>query len=73
MDNKSETKKIEFSLPKILKEKGVTARMLFYDLKISPDTAYKLIAGNQQSISFSLLEKLCNYLEVTPGDIIKIV
>lgn len=53
----------------ILSERKLTAAKVSYDTGISRPTLTALTAGNGTGVQFSTINRLCNYLRVTPNDL----
>ena len=64
---------IRFKLPKLLRERGLTASDLMYGARLAPGTAYRLAKGNAEAISFDVLVALCNFLSVGVDDLLEYV
>ncbi len=56
---------------KILIDEGMTKEQLRVALKLSPSTIAKM--GKGENISMEVLEKICRYLNVQPGDLLEYV
>ncbi|VEU80554.1 helix-turn-helix domain-containing protein [Haploplasma axanthum] len=62
---------IKIDLDKILKEKNMTSKDLAEIIDITEANLSILRSGKAKAIRFQTLEKICEVLNVTPGDIIK--
>lgn len=56
------------NLAKLMIDRGVTATQLFNDTGIARSTISKISNNNTDKISMSTIDKICNYLHVTPAD-----
>jgi len=63
--------KIIINLADILRDKGVTSKELCEHVGITEANMSILRSGKAKGIRFDTLEKICEYLECEPGDIIK--
>ena len=67
---------IEIKIPRLLKERKLTATDLMYGARVAPGTAYKLASEEECSkmtgISFDVLFRVCKYLEVDIGEVLVI-
>ena len=61
--------KIKLRIPDLLAEKGWTAYRLAKAAQLPFGTAYKLAEGSGDSISLSVMEKVCAALKCGPGDL----
>ena len=64
---------VKIMLYEILREKGMTQKDLAIKSGLNEVYLSHLINQKNQSIEYEKLEKLCDTLNVTPNDIIKIV
>lgn len=62
---------IEINLKEVLKEKGITSKELASIIDITEANLSVLCSGKAKAIRFSTLDKICETLDVSPGDIIK--
>lgn len=62
---------INVSLKNIIKEKGYTIAKLASEINITPANLSKLINNRVSEIKLETLNKLCEKLECTPGEILK--
>jgi DNA-binding Xre family transcriptional regulator len=69
--------KIRIMVPDLLKERNLTPGDLMYGTRLAPGTAYTLADAEKTkkmtAISFDVLQKLCKFFDVGPGDILKLV
>ena len=56
------------NLAKLMIDRGITATQLFNDTGIARSTISKISNNNTDKISLSTIDKICNYLEVSPSD-----
>lgn len=56
------------NLAKLMIDRGITATQLFNDTGIARSTISKISNNNTDKISMSTIDKICNYLRVTPAD-----
>ena len=56
------------NLAKLMIDRGVTATQLFNDTGIARSTISKISNNNTDKISMSTIDKICNYLRITPAD-----
>jgi putative transcriptional regulator len=63
--------KIIVSLKEILKEKNITSKELCEYVGITEANMSILRSGKAKGIRFETLEKICDYLNCQPGDILK--
>ena len=56
------------NLAKLMIDRGITATQLFNDTGIARSTISKISNNNTDKISLSTIDKICNYLHVTPAD-----
>ena len=63
---------IEVRIDELLNEKGRTFYWLSKQTQISHTTLWRLKKGKALGINFATLEKICQTLECTPGDVLKI-
>lgn len=67
--------KIEIKIPQIINERNLTPFDLVRNAGIAPGTAYKLSDERRvalmEGITFDVLVKLCEYLEVEVGDLLE--
>lgn len=70
-------KKIKIMVPELLRARGMGPTELLYGAKLAPGTAYSLAdpakCAKSTAISFDVLVKLCVFLGVNPGEILKLV
>ncbi|WP_029040663.1 helix-turn-helix domain-containing protein [Cucumibacter marinus] len=62
---------IEVKLAVILAERGVTSRDLAEHVGITEANMSLLRQGKVKGVRFETLEKICEYLECQPGDILR--
>ncbi len=60
-------------LKKIMDERGVRIVDLHRELGISRPTITSMIKNEPTSISLDILDKLCNYFEITPNDFFEVL
>jgi len=58
-----------YKLLTLLNKRGISKSKLKDDLNLGSNTIAKF--ANHESISFEVLDKLCEYLNVQPGEIIE--
>ena len=58
-----------YKLFDVLNRKEITRTQMRIDLGISTRTLAKI--SNHEYISMEILDKICNYLEIQPGDVIE--
>ena len=63
---------IEVRIDELLNEKGRTFYWLSKQTQISHTTLWRLKKGKALGINFATLEKICQALECTPGDVLKL-
>lgn len=63
---------IKINLSTILKEKNITSKELCEYVGITEANMSILRSGKAKGIRFDTLEKICQYLQCKPGDIIDI-
>lgn len=63
---------IKVKLVDVAKEKGKTIFAISRETGISYNTLFNIKKGQVRSISFDVLEKLCDCLECTPNDLLAI-
>ena len=63
---------IEVRLDALLEERGRSFYWLSKQTGVSHTTLWRLKKGKALGINFATLEKLCEVLECTPGDVLKI-
>ncbi len=56
------------NLAKLMIDRGISATQLFNDTGIARSTISKISNNNTDKISLQTIDKICNYLEVTPED-----
>lgn len=56
------------NLAKLMIDRGITATQLFNDTGIARSTISKISNNNTDKISLYTIDKICNYLEVSPSD-----
>ncbi|MGC4375208.1 helix-turn-helix domain-containing protein, partial [Streptococcus suis] len=56
------------NLAKLMIDRGVTATQLFNDTGIARSTISKISNNNTDKISLQTIDKICNYLEVSPSE-----
>lgn len=64
--------KIKIKLKEVLKEKNVTSKELCEYVGITEANMSILRSGKAKGIRFDTLEKICEYLNCKPGDLIDI-
>ena len=60
-----------YKLLTLLNKRGIAKTQLREDLGLGSNTIAKF--SNHEPVSFEVLDKLCEYLDVQPGDIIEYV
>jgi putative transcriptional regulator len=63
---------IEIPLDRILDERGRSFYWLAKETGMSYTTLWRLKSGKALGINFATLEKICEALDCTPGDVLKI-
>lgn len=63
---------IKINLSTVLKEKNITSKELCEYVGITEANMSILRSGKAKGIRFDTLEKICQYLQCKPGDIIDI-
>jgi putative transcriptional regulator len=63
---------IEVRLDALLEERGRSFYWLSKQTGVSHTTLWRLKKGKALGINFATLEKICEVLECTPGDVLKI-
>lgn len=58
-----------FKLFDILNRRGITKSQMRIDLGLSTKTLAKI--SNHENINIETIDKICNYLDVQPGDIME--
>lgn len=61
---------IKIKLKQVLKDKNVTSKQLCEYVGITEANMSILRSGKAKGIRFDTLEKICDYLDCKPGDII---
>lgn len=61
---------VKVNLERILKERNITLTELSSAIDISIVNLSRLKTGNIKAIRFSTLEKICNFLDCKPGEIL---
>lgn len=56
------------NLAKLMIDRGISATQLFNDTGIARSTISKISNNNTDKISLQTIDKICNYLEVTPSE-----
>jgi len=64
---------IRVNLDKLVKARDITMYRLAKDTGVTYPTLWKLQTGRAQRIGFDVIEKLCVYLECSPGDLLTII
>lgn len=59
---------IRNNLAKLMIDRGISATQLFTDTGIARSTISKISNNNTDKISLQTIDKLCNYLEISPMD-----
>ena len=67
---KRERMSIKINLDSVLASRNVTIRELSEAIDITPANISILKNNRARAIRFMTLDKMCNYLECSPGDII---
>ena len=62
---------IDVCLPVLLAERGVTGRDLAAHVGITEANLSLLRQGKVKGIRFETLEKICDYLDCQPGDLLR--
>ncbi len=65
--------KIHVNLSKVLKEKNITSKELCEYVGITEANMSILRSGKAKGIRFETLEKICEYLECEPGEILTFI
>lgn len=63
---------VEIKVKELLKERGKTKYWLVKNMESDYQTIGALMDNKTTGIKFESLEKICNLLECTPNDVIKI-
>ena len=63
---------MKIKLKKILNDRKISPYRIGTDINVAPNNIAKIIRGETTSISFDILEKICQYLNITPNDIFEI-
>jgi len=66
---KKNTTQYNFRVGEILKEKGWTIRKLSVEAGISYRAAHAIVHNNTKGMRLAVISKLCNALDVSPGDL----
>lgn len=61
---------IKINLPVLLAQRGLKVADIDRDLDISRSTLYRLYNNDVIKIDIDAIDKLCEYLDCAPGDII---
>ena len=64
---------IRVNLDLLVKARDITMYRLAKDTGVTYPTLWKLQTGRAQRIGFDVIEKLCVYLECSPGDLLTII
>lgn len=56
------------NLAKLMIDRGISATQLFNDTGIARSTVSKISNNNTDKISLQTIDKICNYLEVSPSE-----
>jgi len=63
---------IKVNLSELLEARGVSMYKLAQDTQLAYTTLWKLQTKRTQGISFDVLEKVCAFLECTPGELLSV-
>ena len=63
---------IRVHIKDVLREQGISMYRLAKDTGLAYTTLWKLQNGDSQGVSFDVLEKICNRLHCTPGDLFSV-
>lgn len=66
--SKEEIIMLRNNLAKLMIDRGISATQLFNDTGIARSTISKISNNNTDKISLQTIDKICNYLEVSPND-----
>ena len=64
---------MQFRLKELMKEKGVTYRQLSVDANVSTSTLNKMIQDDPKPVQSDVIERLLEYFNCEPNDLIMIV
>jgi putative transcriptional regulator len=64
---------IRVNLDELVKARDITMYRLAKDTGVTYPTLWKLQTGRAQRIGFDVIEKLCLYLECSPGDLLSVI
>ena len=64
---------IKINIEELLKKNNKSKYWLRQEMNLTPRNLNRLIRGETTAISFKYIEKFCNLLNCTPGDLISIV
>jgi putative transcriptional regulator len=64
---------IRVNLDELVKAREITMYRLAKDTGVTYPTLWKLQTGRAQRIGFDVIEKLCVYLECSPGDLLSVI
>lgn len=67
------TRMIRVNLDELVKARDITMYRLAKDTGVTYPTLWKLQTGRAQRIGFDVIEKLCLYLECSPGDLLSVI
>ena len=75
LDIKLTSGKVINMIPQLLKDRGLDAADLLYGARLAPGTAYALVDPDKppKSIYFAVMARVCEFLDVGPGDILKYI
>lgn len=60
----------EFRLKDIMDEKGLTYRKVSTEADVSTNTLYKMAKNKLKMVGVDVIDRLCDYLDCEPGDLI---
>lgn len=61
---------VKLKLKELLEKKGKSIYQLQQETGVSYPTLHKIANGKPESISFKVLEKICDNLQCTPNDLL---
>jgi len=64
---------IRFRLDEVLRSRGITAYRLAKDTGMALSTVYRMTSGRRRpgAVDWSTLERICEYLDVEPGELLE--
>lgn len=61
---------VKLRLNDILSERGISQRKLALDIEVRPATINHLCKGDVTAIQLETIDKICEYLDIEPADLI---